>query len=44
MYAIALLIICSFLAPLVGPKHANGENVKYNQTPILIDPGHRIAN
>ena len=38
MYAIALLIICSFLAPLVGPKHANGENVKYNQTPILIDP------
>ena len=38
MYAIALLVICSFLAPLVGPKHANGENVKYNQTPILIDP------
>ncbi len=38
MYAILLLVICSFLAPAIGPKHASGENVKYNQTPILIDP------
>ncbi len=37
MYAILLLVICSFLAPIVGPKHENGEAVKYNQTPILID-------
>ncbi|MDE5977325.1 MAG: ABC transporter permease [Turicibacter sp.] len=38
MYAIVILVICSFLAPLVGPKHSNGEAVKYNQTPVLIDP------
>ncbi len=38
MYAILILVICSFLAPMIGPKHASGESVKYNQTPVLIDP------
>jgi len=38
MYAIILLVVCSLLAPIIGPKHATGESVKYNQTPVLIDP------
>lgn len=44
MYAIIVLVVCSFLAPLVGPKNSNGENVRYDQTPVLIHPetGERI--
>ncbi len=38
MYAILILVVCSFLAPVIGPKHSSGEVVKYNQTPVLIDP------
>ncbi|MEE1236701.1 MAG: ABC transporter permease, partial [Turicibacter sp.] len=30
MYAIILLVVCSLLAPIIGPKHATGESVKYN--------------
>ena len=44
MYAILILVVCSFLAPVIGPKHSSGEVVKYNQTPVLIDPDTGTKN
>lgn len=37
LYAIIILVVVSFLAQLVGPKHANGNSVRYDQTPIIVD-------
>lgn len=37
LYAIIILVVVSFLAQIVGPKHANGNSVRYDQTPVLVD-------
>lgn len=37
LYAIIILVVVSFLAQIVGPKHFNGNSVRYDQTPVLVD-------
>lgn len=37
LYAIIILVVVSFLAQIVGPKHSNGNSVRYDQTPIIIE-------
>lgn len=37
LYAIIILVVVSFLAQIVGPKHSNGNSVRYDQTPVLVD-------
>ena len=37
LYAIILLVVVSFLAQMIGPKHSNGNAVRYDQTPIIIE-------
>ncbi|MGL4374569.1 MAG: ABC transporter permease, partial [Turicibacter sp.] len=43
LYAIALLIACSLLLPFIGPKHADGSYVRYDQTPNLVEPDTGLA-
>ena len=43
LYAIILLVVVSFLAQMIGPKHSNGNAVRYDQTPIIIEESTGVA-
>ena len=43
LYAILILVIVSFLAQLIGPKHSSGERVRYDQTPIIMEYSTGVA-